>query len=104
VNLNDMHDYLGQLLAAGVDPKLPMTSLVDGMPCEVSDFVVATGTFLSDPAPKLTPGSPARGVVIVAIPMGEYGDHLREPNYPGRKPWEVSELPVECLALPALAV
>jgi hypothetical protein len=34
MNLQDAHDYLGQLLKAGVAGELPFASLVEGMPCE----------------------------------------------------------------------
>lgn len=51
MNLKQLHEWFGKLLEAGVDPKLAVTCLVDGWPCEVSDAAFATGGFKGDPSP-----------------------------------------------------
>ena len=42
MNLKQLHEWFGKLLEAGVDPKLGVTCLVDGWPCEVSDAALAS--------------------------------------------------------------
>lgn len=79
MNLQELHNYLGHLLEAGVDPNLPATSVVDGVPMEISEARLLTGTYSYDPAPKLPGFTRREGTVLALMPCFEdISDGLNE--------------------------
>lgn len=71
MNLETLHQYLGQLLSAGVDPKTPVTCMTDGWPCELTDAAMLEGKYSGDPSPKMSAFSPCEGTTFVLIPITE---------------------------------
>lgn len=53
MNIGELHRHLGELLAAGVSPDMPVASLEDGWPYELRDPVLMSGLYYGDPSPKL---------------------------------------------------
>lgn len=96
MNLGQLHAYFGSLLDAGVDPSLPVVSLVAGWPQEVSDVVRLIGKFDGDPAPKMSAFKPMEGTMLALVPIGEDQSMLLNPGE-GEKPasHQEEELPVE---------
>lgn len=100
MNLKYLHQYLGELLAAGVPPETHVCSLVAGYPNEVKGFVIATGAYNIDALPLLTTSRKAYGKVLVIVPVREHSGDLEAPEIEGREPWVVEQTPVACLPEP----
>lgn len=71
MNLKQAHQYLGELLAAGVAPETPLAGLYQGWPCEIADAVLLEGRYNGDPSPKLSAFAPRTGAVLALVPIGE---------------------------------
>lgn len=71
MNLQELHEWTGQLIAAGVDKTMPITSLVNGHPCEVSDAVLANGNFKGDPTPQMIAYKFKTGNILILVPISE---------------------------------
>lgn len=71
MNLKQAHQYLGELLAAGIAPETPVAGLSHGWPCEIVDAVLLEGSYNGDPLPKLSAYTPKTGVVLALVPIGE---------------------------------
>lgn len=96
MNLQQLHEWTGKLIAAGVDEKLSVASLVDGSLCEVSGAVMATGDFYGDPSPKLSAFTHKTGRVLVLVPIKEDSSELFNPPEAGGQPSHVEhDLPVD---------
>ena len=96
MNLKQLHEWFGKLLEAGVDPKLAVTCLVDGWPCEVSDAAFATGGFKGDPSPQMVAFSQSSGHTLVLVPIGQDQAELFSQSETGLPPSHLEcELPVE---------
>lgn len=96
MDLKTLHAYLGQLLAAGVDPAIPVAGLVDSWPCEIHDVAMLTGEYRGDPAPKLPAFAPRRGTVLALVPITEDVAELLNPREAsGVVTHTDTELPVE---------
>lgn len=82
MRLKQLHDYLGKLLAAGVDPDkiVCIHGRTDGKGVveisEVSSARLVTGPFLGDPLPKMAPYLEGNEQVLLLRTFGlNYGDH-----------------------------
>ena len=82
MRLKQLHDYLGKLLAAGVDPNkiVCIHGSTDGKGVvelsEVSSARLVTGPFLGDPLPKMAPYLEGNEQVLLLRTFGlNYGDH-----------------------------
>lgn len=96
MNLKQLHEWVGKLLEAGVDPQLAVTCLVDGWPCEVSDAALATGGFKGDPAPQMIAFRPSSGHTLVLVPIGQDQCELFNQSETGLPPSHLEcDLPVE---------
>lgn len=96
MTLKQLHEWVGMLLEAGVDPKLAVTCLVDGWPCEVSDAALATGRFKGDPAPQMIAFRQSSGHTLVLVPIGQDQRELFNPSETGLAPSHIEcDLPVE---------
>lgn len=79
MNLQQAHAYFGQLLASGVNPKLPLVSLVDGEPKEICDVCQLAGNFYADPSPKMSAFRLDNGPMLALIPICEDQSDLLNP-------------------------
>lgn len=64
MNLRELHEYTGKLLAAGQSENLPITVLVDGDMREVRDIEVLEGYYEADASPKLIPSIGREGRMV----------------------------------------
>lgn len=71
MNLETLHQYLGQLLSAGVDPKTPTTAIVEGEPKEISDAYLVNGMYYYDPSPYMIGFARRDGTVLALLPINE---------------------------------
>ena len=79
MNLETLHQYLGQLLSAGMDPKTPTTAIVEGEPKEISDAYLVHGMYYYDPHPKMPANVRRNGTVLALLPINEdISDALNE--------------------------
>ncbi|RTL33678.1 MAG: hypothetical protein EKK53_27835 [Burkholderiales bacterium] len=96
MNLLKMHEWTGQLLAAGVDKDLPVTCLVDGWPHEVCDAALAIGEYSGDPAPRMTAFASKSGRMLVLEPIQQDLSDLFNPRDAAKPPTHVQrDLPVD---------
>ena len=96
MNLGQLHSYLGALLDAGVEPSLPVVSLVDGWPQEVYDITRIKGQFDGDPAPKMSAFKRMEGSMLAFIPIGDDKSTILNPREAGEAASHLEEdLPVE---------
>lgn len=96
MNLKQLHDWTAELLAAGGDPNLPVTCLVDGWPCEIAGATLATGGYNGDPAPKLVAYNASTGHMLVLEPIGQDTSGLFNPQPDGGPSTHAQrDLPVE---------
>lgn len=80
MNLKTLHTYLGDLLQAGVQPDLPVVSLVESWPCEIYDVAMLTGDYSGDPHPKLPAFAHRTGAMLVLVPITEDVSELLNPR------------------------
>ena len=71
MNLKQAHQYLGDLLAAGVAPETPLAAMSNRWPCEIADAVLLKGSYNGAPSPKLSAFAPRTGKVLALVPIGE---------------------------------
>ena len=71
VNLGTLHNYLGQLLEAGVNPEIPVTGISDGFPLEIADISLLAGSYYYDPSPKMVANVLRNGTVLALVPINE---------------------------------
>lgn len=69
MNLQELHSYLGELLSAGVSPDIKVAALVDNWPHELREGAVMEGSYLGDPAPKMSAFTYAIGEFLLLEPM-----------------------------------
>jgi hypothetical protein len=69
MNLKELHEYTGRLLAAGVSPSVAVTALVEGYPREIQDVEVLEGPYAGDASPKLIPSTPKHGRMLALCPV-----------------------------------
>jgi hypothetical protein len=82
MRLNQLHEYLGQLLSAGVDPHTVVCIPTDGEFGELSRAERVTGPFREDPAPLLPGPLQSRGTVLVLTSvLDDLYDILNRPEY-----------------------
>lgn len=90
MNLTTLHQYLGQLLKAGVSPDLPVAGITEGWPNEISDVRLLSGSYFYDPSPKMVANVRRDGMVLALVPTNEDVSELLN-----KKTHEEAELPVE---------
>lgn len=71
MNLGTLHQYLGQLIAAGVDPSVPVAGITEGWPQEIADIQLLTGPYYYDPSPKMVANVRTNGTVLALVPINE---------------------------------
>jgi hypothetical protein len=82
MNLRELHEYTGKLLAAGLAPTLPVTALVEGHPREIRDVEVLEGHYDGDASPKLIPWTERTGRMVALCPVGDdFSDVLSNPGH-----------------------
>lgn len=81
VNITELHSYLGRLLEAGIDPNLPVVSLVKSLPQEIDDLIGVEGDFEGDPSPQIMPSRQMKGRMLALIPVREYPSSLLNPRF-----------------------
>lgn len=96
MNLKELNDYTTALIAAGVDPALPVTALVDGWPREICDAAGLQGQFHGDPSPKLSSFRIGNGQMLALVPIGEDTAQVLNPREDsGQITHTQVELPIE---------
>ena len=83
MNVSQLHGWLGQILDAGVSPKLPVVCICDGWPCEIAGAEMLEGKFRGDPAPSLIAYRPGSGTMLALVPIGEGVGDLLAPSVAG---------------------
>lgn len=95
MNLQELHEWTGKLLAAGIDKNLSVTCLVDGWPHEICGAAMAIGDYVGDPAPKMTAFTPKTGQMLVLQPIQQDTSDLFNTRESGKPPTHVQhDLPV----------
>ncbi|MEX6780419.1 hypothetical protein [Pseudomonas aeruginosa] len=94
MNLGQLHQYLGKLMAAGADPKLPV--ILPGQdnedqPKELTDAMLIDGPYHADPAPKMVAFVSRSGAGLLLSGKGFDIDTLRESHNPTWPPAEPPE-------------
>lgn len=96
MDIEQLHSFLGKLLDAGVDRKLPVVSIVDGWPNEIRDCEKLIGPYHGDPSPKMSAFAIRGGAMLALIPQCEDVAELLNPREESREVTHVREpLPVE---------
>ena len=96
MNLQEMYEWAGKLIAAGVDKNLPVTCMVDGWPHEVCDAALALGEYAGDPSPKMSAYAPKSGWMLALEPIQQNLDAMFNPRGVGQPPTHVrKDLPVD---------
>jgi hypothetical protein len=71
MNLRELHEYTGKLLAAGAPGVLPVVSLSQGEVSEVVDVALIDGEFKGDPSPQMVGFRRMSGQMLVLVPVTE---------------------------------
>lgn len=85
MNLGQLHQYLGDMLAAGTDPSLPVIMPGDGeeaMPIELIDAKLVSGSYHGDPAPKMSAFVERSEACLLLVGLGFDIDTLEESHSP----------------------
>jgi hypothetical protein len=93
MNLGQLHQYLGELMAAGADPKLPVILPweYEGEPQELTDAMMVTGPYKADPAPKMVAYTARSGAALLLSGIGFDIESLRESHNPMWPPVDAPE-------------
>ena len=92
MNIGQLHQYLGELIAAGVDTKLP--AILPGVsnedsPQELTGAMLINGPYHGDPAPKLGMSRSRSGAGLLLSGQCFDIDDLRESHNPEWPPVDV---------------
>lgn len=84
MNLEELHQYLGELITAGTDPKLPI--LLPGEnsahPQELTDAMIVNGPYHADPAPLAVALREMSGVGLLLSGLSFDIDTLKDSHGP----------------------
>ena len=90
MDIGTLHRYLGQLIAAGVNPTYPVAGITEGWPQEISQIRLLSGSYFYDPSPKMVANVRRDGTVLALVPANEdVSDILNSKTH------QETELPVE---------
>lgn len=85
MNIGQLHQYLGDMLAAGTEPSLPVIMPGDreeGVPIELTDARLVSGSYQGDPSPKMSAFADRSGACLLLIGLGFDIDSLEESHSP----------------------
>lgn len=71
MDIQTLHQHLGALLAAGVEPTLPVVGITENWPEEIAEVQLLTGPYYYDPAPKLSAHVRRHGTVLALVPANQ---------------------------------
>ncbi|UTH34287.1 hypothetical protein [Ectopseudomonas hydrolytica] len=93
MNLGQLHQYLGELIAAGADPKLPiiLPGQYEDQPQELIEALLVAGPYHADPAPKMVAYAERSGAALLMVGQGFDVDSVRDSHNPTWPPVEAPE-------------
>lgn len=81
MNIKELHEYTGKLLAAGQPANMPVTVLIDGEMLEVQEVELLEGPYAGDASPKLTPSVSRTGRMLALCPVhDDFSEVLSDPT------------------------
>lgn len=92
MNIGQLHQYLGDMLAAGTEPSLPVImpgDRVEGMLIELTDARLVSGSYLGDPSPKMSAFVERSEACLLLVGLGFDIDTLEESHSPQWTPVDV---------------
>ncbi|NVL48670.1 hypothetical protein F2S72_01510 [Pseudomonas syringae pv. actinidiae] len=81
MNIGQLHKYLGELIEAGTDKKLPVVlpgDHIEDLPRELKDATMIAGEYYSDPAPLMVGACRSSGNCVLLSGMAFDFDTLKD--------------------------